>query len=145
LTELDEKSDHLKNIMITAAKDLYHDCPCDGFVFVMYQGDQKKEDRKTRTCSELLTGKNLKIGKMGSSCAGTHTVSYDTDRKCGLLGVYPNRRKVGFAQHNLENGRDLWVAVDSRLDRDFVAISINGKSQIEASRRAARKVFALFV
>ncbi len=145
MTELDDKSDHLKNIMSAAAKELYLDCPCEGFVFVMYQGDKNKEDRKTRICSEILKGKNLKLGQMGSNCAGTHTVFYDADKRHGLLRVYPNRKKVGFAQCNAEDGREIWVAVDSRLDKDFVSISINGKSQIEASRRAAKKVFALSV
>ena len=128
MTELDDKSDHLKSIMSAAAAPVYQDCRYRFFRFVMYKGDEKTGDRKTAICCKFLE----KAEKAG--------VSYDADRKCGLLTVHPKRKDIFYAEWIAEQGGQLWVSSDSLGEKDFVAISVIGKSRHEASRRAASKV-----
>jgi hypothetical protein len=94
----------------------------------MYKGDERTGDRKTMICCKFLE----KAEKAG--------VSYDADRKCGLLTVHPKRKDICYAEWVAEQGRQLWVSFDSLGEKDFVSISVIGKSKHEASRRAASKV-----
>ncbi len=148
MTELEAESNyhiHLESIMRAAARDLQQSCKCDGFVFVMRKGTKKRDSRieavVTPACCDFLSQEHglerSKPVKKGPCCPGTFCVSYDKDRCCELLSVYPNRQKSSAARRNAKDSGLCWVAVDCFGDQSEQTLPVNGKSPQESAKRAA--------
>ncbi len=138
---------HLESIMRAAARDLQQSCKCDGFVFVTCKGTKKRDPKEavvTPACCDFLSQEHrlvrTKPVKKGPCCPGTFCVSYDKDRCCELLSVYPNRQKSGAARRSAKDGNHCWVAVDCYGDQAEQTFPVNGKSLQESAKRAAAKV-----
>jgi hypothetical protein len=139
LTGFDDESD-LERIMGAASADVYQDCHIHVFVFVMYKGERRKEDPKTRFCSEFLA--QAFTAKLVDKAAAPYAADYDAKRKWGLLRVRPNRKMNRLVPDSVD-GSQFWVAVDIHNNViGSISIPMDVKSPFKACRRAACKVLS---
>jgi hypothetical protein len=141
LTGFDDESD-LERIMSAASEDLYQDCPIHEFFFLMYKGERRKEDPKTRKCSEFLA--QAFTAELADQDEANYAAYYHAKRKCGLLSVRPNRKMNRLVPVSAADGSQLWVAVDNHDNViGSISITMDVKSPFKACRRAACKVLCL--